>query len=160
MPRPFTLICGRFLVALLDPFGALIFDEIWRQHSKVSWVSYAGLPEHPYHQMAKKYYRKDCFGAVLTFGVKGGVKCGQKFIESVELASHLANVGDAKTLVIHPGSTTHEQLSEEEQVASGVSPDMIRVAVGIEHIIDIIHDFDQALEKVPQKRPNCRFFYE
>jgi hypothetical protein len=85
---------------------------------------------------------------VLCFGVRGGVAAGQKFIESVKLASHLANVGDAKTLVIHPGSTTHEQLTEEEQISSGVTPDMIRVAVGIEHINDIIHDFKQALDQV------------
>lgn len=117
-------------------------------HPKVAWVSYAGLPQHQHHHMARKYFREGCYGSVLTFGVKGGLKCGQKFIESVELASHLANVGDAKTLVIHPGSTTHEQLTEQEQIASGVSPDMIRVAVGIEHIIDIIHDFDQALDQV------------
>eukprot|EP01046_Picozoa_sp_COSAG06_P042167 COSAG06_NODE_5336_length_3540_cov_1.370822_3_plen_206_part_00 len=103
--------------------------------------------------MAKKYFRENCFGSVLTFGVKGGLKCGQKFIESVELASHLANVGDAKTLVIHPGSTTHEQLTEQEQIASGVTPDMVRVAVGIEHIIDIIHDFDQALAQVEVPPP-------
>jgi O-acetylhomoserine/O-acetylserine sulfhydrylase-like pyridoxal-dependent enzyme len=117
-------------------------------HPKVAWVGFAGLPQHKHHHMARKYFRDGCFGSVLTFGVKGGLKCGQKFIESVKLASHLANVGDAKTLVIHPGSTTHEQLTEQEQIASGVSPDMIRVAVGIEHIIDIIHDFDQALDQV------------
>ena len=117
-------------------------------HHKVAWVNYAGLPGHSCHHIAKKYYREGLFGSVLTFGVKGGRDCGQKFIESVKLASHLANVGDAKTLVIHPASTTHEQLTEQEQVASGVSPDMIRVAVGIEHIKDIIHDFDQALDQV------------
>ena len=122
-------------------------------HPKVAWVSFAGLPQHPHHHMAKKYFRENCFGSVLTFGVKGGLKCGQKFIESVELASHLANVGDAKTLVIHPGSTTHEQLTEQEQIASGVTPDMVRVAVGIEHIIDIIHDFDQALAQVEVPPP-------
>ena len=119
-----------------------------QSHPKVAWVSFAGMPQHQHHHMARKYFREGCFGSVLTFGVKGGLKCGQKFIESVQLASHLANVGDAKTLVIHPGSTTHEQLTEQEQIASGVTPDMIRVAVGIEHIIDIIHDFDQALDQV------------
>lgn len=118
-------------------------------HPKCAWVSYAGLPTHKWHGLAKKYMRADCYGSVLTFGVKGGATAGQTFIESVKLASHLANVGDAKTLVIHPATTTHEQLTEEEQIASGVTPDLIRVAVGIEHIKDIIHDFDQAFEKVP-----------
>ena len=90
-----------------------------QKHPKVGWVSYAGLPQHKWHKLAVKYFRKDCYGAVLCFGVKGGTPAGQTFIESVKLASHLANVGDAKTLVIHPATTTHEQLTEEEQVASG-----------------------------------------
>jgi OAH/OAS sulfhydrylase len=118
----------------------------WLQsNEKVAWVSYAGLEEHPYHEAAKKYVEHERFGAVLTFGVKGGYEAAKSFIESVELASHLANVGDAKTLVIHPASTTHQQLTDAEQRTSGVTPDLIRVSVGIEHIEDIIADFDQAL---------------
>jgi O-acetylhomoserine (thiol)-lyase len=95
--------------------------------------------------MAKRYLRPGLFGSMLNFGVKGGMEAGKKFIDSVKLASLLANVGDAKTLVIHPGSTTHQQLSDEEQTMSGVSSDLVRVSVGIEHIDDIIEDFDQAL---------------
>lgn len=118
----------------------------WLQnHKLVSWVSYAGLPEHPYHDAAKKYFRRGMYGCVLTFGVKGGEKQGKGFINNCKLASHLANVGDCKTLVIHPASTTHEQLSPEEQVIAGITPDMIRVSVGIEHIDDIKADFDAAL---------------
>jgi len=116
------------------------------RHDMVTWVSYPGLTNHPYHKRAKMYFRQNCFGAVLTFGVKGGLAHGTKFIDAVRLASQLANVGDAKTLVIHPASTTHEQLSEAEQQASGVTQDMIRVSVGIEHIDDICADFAQALE--------------
>ncbi|ORY06813.1 O-acetylhomoserine/O-acetylserine sulfhydrylase [Basidiobolus meristosporus CBS 931.73] len=118
----------------------------WLQdRSEVEWVSYPGLESHPYHQNAKKYL-KNGFGGVLSFGVKGGKDAGVKFINSVELASHLANVGDAKTLVIHPSSTTHQQLSVEEQIASGVTQDLIRVSVGIEHIEDIKDDFARALK--------------
>lgn len=112
---------------------------------EVSWVSYPGLESHPSHQLALKYLKKG-FGGVLGFGIKGGKAAGIKFIDSVKLASHLANVGDAKTLVIHPASTTHQQLEEAEQIASGVTPDFIRVSVGIEHIDDIKRDFAQALE--------------
>ena len=108
-------------------------------------MSHPSLPSHPYHNTAKQYFRPNMYGAVLSFGVKGGREAGMKFINSVKLASHLANVGDAKTLVIHPASTTHEQLSAEEQKASGVEDDMVRVSVGIEHIDDIKADFDQAL---------------
>ncbi|MPZ52531.1 MAG: aminotransferase class V-fold PLP-dependent enzyme [Acidimicrobiia bacterium] len=113
-------------------------------HPGVTWVSYPGLESHPYHETAKKYL-KNGFGAVLSFGIKGGFEAGKKFIDSVELASHLANVGDAKTLVIHPASTTHQQLSAEEQTAAGVTEDHVRIAVGIEHIDDIKSDIDQAL---------------
>ncbi len=114
------------------------------QRPDVSWVSYAGLPSHPSHRLAKKYL-KHGYGGVLTFGVKGGLSAAKSFIENVKLASHLANVGDSRTLVIHPASTTHQQLSTEEQVASGVTTDLIRVSVGIEHIDDIKYDFEQAL---------------
>ena len=112
---------------------------------QVAWVNYPGLESHPSHAAAKRYLTNG-FGAVLSFGVRGGYDSGRKFIDTVQLASHLANVGDAKTLVIHPASTTHQQLTEEERVASGVLPDLVRVAVGIEHIDDIKADFRQALE--------------
>jgi O-acetylhomoserine (thiol)-lyase len=114
------------------------------QHPDVAWVDYPGLPNHPYHQAAKRYLRHG-FGGVLTFGVRGGYHAAKKFIDHVRLASHLANVGDAKTLVIHPAATTHQQLSAQEQAASGVTPDLVRVSVGIEHIDDIKDDFDRAL---------------
>ncbi len=113
-------------------------------HSRVKWVSYTGLPDHPWHKAAEQYLRGG-FGAVLGFGIKGGRVAGEKFINSVKLASHLANVGDAKTLVLHPASTSHQQMSEEAQRASGVTPEFIRVAVGLENIEDIEADFDQAM---------------
>jgi len=116
------------------------------EHKDVDWVSHPSLPSHPSHADAQKYFRSGCFGSVMSFGLKGDSQLGAKFINSVKLASHLANVGDAKTLVIHPSSTTHEQLSQEEQVAAGVKPSMIRVSVGIEDIEDIIADFDQAIK--------------
>jgi O-acetylhomoserine/O-acetylserine sulfhydrylase len=119
-----------------------------KNHKMVAWVIYAGLEDHPWHKTARKYFRKGMYGAVLAFGVKGGKEAGKAFISHCKLASHLANVGDAKTLVIHPASTTHEQLSEAEQASGGVTPDMIRVSVGIEHIDDIKTDFDIALEHV------------
>ena len=112
----------------------------------VAWVEYPGLEGHRWHERAKKYL-KHGFGPVLNFGVRGGEEAGRTFINSVELASHLANVGDAKTLVIHPASTTHQQLSETERSAAGVRPEQVRVSVGIEHIDDIIADFAQALDK-------------
>ncbi|KAJ2546854.1 hypothetical protein EV175_005445 [Coemansia sp. RSA 1933] len=114
------------------------------QHPFVTWVSYPGLEEHPYHENAKKYLRNG-FGGVLSFGVKGGIIAGNKFISALKLTSHLANVGDAKTLAIQPAATTHQQLSAEEQAASGVTPDLIRVSVGLENIDDIKDDFDAAL---------------
>jgi len=117
------------------------------KHPAVSWVSYPGLPSHPHHERARKILRNG-FGAVLSFGIKGGLQAGTTFIESVKLASHLANVGDAKTLVIHPASTTHSQLTEAEQRTAGVTPDGIRVAVGIEHIEDIKQDFEEAFAAV------------
>ena len=128
--------------------NALALAEWLQAHDAVEWVSYPGLDDHPYHERAQQYLTNG-FGAVLAFGVKGGAEAGRAFVENVELASHLANVGDAKTLVIHPASTTHQQLTEEEQKASGVRPDMVRVSVGIEHIDDIRADFDQALSAVP-----------
>lgn len=128
--------------------NALKLANWLKQQDVVDWVNYTGLQEHPYHERAKKYLNPGKFGAVLTFGVKGGFESARTFIENVELASHLANVGDAKTLVIHPSSTTHQQLSDEEQASSGVEPDLIRVSVGIEHIDDIIEDFEIAFNKI------------
>ncbi|MEM7480356.1 MAG: O-acetylhomoserine aminocarboxypropyltransferase/cysteine synthase [Acidobacteriota bacterium] len=125
--------------------NALALAEWLDDHPAVSWVSYPGLPQHPSHELAKCYL-KHGFGAVLSFGVRGGAEAGQRFIDNVRLASHLANVGDAKTLVIQPATTTHQQLSVEEQAATGVTPDLVRVSVGIEHIDDIREDFDQAFE--------------
>ncbi len=113
------------------------------QHPQVAWVAYPGLPSHRHHERAKKILRNG-FGAVLSFGIKGGAEAGKRFIEGVKLASHLANVGDAKTLVIHPATTTHSQLSEAEQRSAGVSPDLIRVSVGLEHLEDIQEDFAEA----------------
>jgi O-acetylhomoserine (thiol)-lyase len=113
------------------------------KNPQVAWVTYPGLQSHPHHERARKFLRNG-FGAVLSFGIKGGAAAGKKFIDSVKLASHLANVGDAKTLVIHPASTTHSQLSEAEQRTAGVAPDLIRVSVGLEHIEDIQEDFAEA----------------
>jgi O-acetylhomoserine (thiol)-lyase len=115
------------------------------KHPLVGWVNYPGLPSHPDHARAKRYLPKGP-GAIFGFGVKGGLEAGKRFIGAVKLASHLANVLDAKTLVIHPASTTHQQLSPEQQLAAGVTPDFIRISVGLEHADDIIADLDQALK--------------
>ncbi|MBI3123047.1 MAG: O-acetylhomoserine aminocarboxypropyltransferase/cysteine synthase [Ignavibacteriales bacterium] len=121
----------------------------WLQkHPKVESVTYPGLEEHPDHQIAKQQFRKNLFGGILTFVVKGGFEAGKTLINNVKLASLLANVGDAKTLIIHPASTTHSQLSDEEQKQAGVSAGLIRVSPGIEHIDDIIEDFEQAFAKI------------
>ena len=158
----------RDLGAALNPFGAFLLLQgletlplraerhnanaqalaAWLdKHPRVAWVSHLGLKSHAGHELAKRYFRAGYFGSVLSFGIKGGgAEAGQRFINAVKLASHLANVGDAKTLVIHPASTTHEQLTDEEQLAAGVSKDLVRVSVGIEHIDDIIADLAQALE--------------
>ena len=130
--------------------NALKLANWLKEQDAVEWVNYTGLPDHDYHERAKKYLNPGKFGAVLNFGVKGGFEPARTFIENVELASHLANVGDAKTLVIHPSSTTHQQLTEDEQASSGVQPDLIRVSVGIEHIDDIIEDFSIAFDKIKQ----------
>lgn len=122
----------------------------WLQDQEaVEWVSHPGLPNHPDHEKAKKYLPKGQ-GAIFTFGIKGGVEAGRRLIESLKLFSHLANVGDAKSLVIHPASTTHQQLTEEEQRASGVDPELIRLSVGIEAVEDLIADLEQALKKSQQ----------
>jgi len=125
--------------------NALALAQWLEKQSEVTWVNYPGLESHPDSALAKKYLTKGC-GAILGFGIKGGKDAGIKFINSVKLASHLANIGDSKTLVIHPASTTHQQLSEEEQFAAGVTPDYIRISVGTEHIDDIIADVKQALK--------------
>ncbi len=126
--------------------NALAVAEHLESHEKVAWVSYPGLSSSPYHDLAKRYMPRGS-SAVLTFGLKGGLDAGVKFIENIQFMSHLANIGDAKTLVIHPASTTHRQLSEEQQIAAGVGPDLVRMSVGIEHINDILWDIDQALEQ-------------
>jgi len=125
--------------------NALKLARFLEKHDKVSWVRFAGLPSHKDHELAKKLFQSDQFGSIFTFGVKGGEEAGRQFIKNVKLASLVANVADAKTLVIHPASTTHQQLSVDEQKSAGVTPDMVRVSVGIEHADDIIEDFDQAL---------------
>ncbi len=124
--------------------NAIKVARFLKKHPKISWVKYAGLPDHPSHQLARKYL-KGGFGSIFTFGVKGGIEAGKKLIERVELISHLANVGDAKSLILHPASTSHSQLSDKEQLAAGVTPDLVRLSIGIEHVDDIIEDLDQAL---------------
>ena len=155
----------RDLGACLSPFNAFLFLQgletlslrmdrhvqntmaiaKWlHEHRFVSWVHYPGLSDSPYYALAQKYLPKGA-GAIFTFGIKGGRAAGRRFIEAVKIHSHLANVGDAKSLVIHPGSTTHQQLTDEEQVAAGISPDMIRISIGLESLDDLLWDLDQAL---------------
>jgi O-acetylhomoserine (thiol)-lyase len=157
----------RDLGAALSPFNAFLFlqgletlflrvqrhsenalqvAKFLKGHPAVGWVNYPGLPEHPSHGLAKKYL-KGSFGALVGFGIKGGLEAGKKFINSVQLLSHLANIGDVKSLVIHPASTTHQQLTREEQEATGVTEDYIRLSVGVENVEDIKEDIDQALRK-------------
>jgi len=124
--------------------NAVAVAKFLQDHPRVSWVNYPGLPANKYHALAQKYLPKGS-GSIMTFGIKGGMEAGVKFIEGLQFFSHLANVGDAKTLVIHPASTTHRQLSEEDQIKAGVGPDMIRLSIGIEDIDDILWDLDQAL---------------
>jgi O-acetylhomoserine (thiol)-lyase len=156
--------------AALSPFNAFLFLQgletlplRQRQHSEnalevarhlkqqplVNWVTYPGLPDDPNHELAAKYLKKG-FGGILGFGIKGGLEAGRKFINAVKLFSHLANIGDAKSLVIHPASTTHQQLTEEEQAATGVTPDYVRLSIGIEDVEDIKADIDQALKASQQ----------
>jgi O-acetylhomoserine (thiol)-lyase len=126
--------------------NALAVARHLKQHPLVEWVSYPGLEDSPYYQLTRKYMPGGA-GALLTFGIRGGAPAGKKFINAVKLFSLLANIGDAKSLVIHPASTTHQQLSEPEQRATGVTPEMVRLSVGIEDVRDIIADLDQALQK-------------
>jgi len=121
--------------------------EFLEEHPKVDWVSYPGLPSHPAFGLAKKYHYRGLFGAIVGFGIKGGREAGRRFVESTELFSHLANIGDAKSLVIHPATTTHSQLEPDELLATGVTDDFVRLSVGIESIDDIIADIDQALAR-------------
>ncbi len=126
--------------------NALAVAQYLKKHPRVAWVNYPGLDSSPEKERVKKYLPKGA-GAILGFGIQGGVEAGKKFIDSLELVSHLANVGDAKTLAIQPAATTHQQLSSEEQRATGVTPDFIRLSIGLEHIDDILKDIEQALEK-------------
>ncbi len=121
--------------------------EFLEAHDKVSWVNYPGLESNPYHELSNKYLPKGQ-GAILTFGVKGDVDSIANFVESLQLFSHLANVGDSKSLVIHPASTTHQQLSDEDQIASGVTKDLVRLSIGTESVDDIINDLEKALNQV------------
>ena len=118
-----------------------------KTHSKATWVRYPGLEDDPTYPVARKYL-KNGFGGMVVFGIEGGLEAGKKFVDSLQLFSHLANVGDAKSLVIHPSSTTHSQLSEEQQRAGGLTPDLVRLSVGIEHIDDIIGDLEQAFSRL------------
>ena len=124
--------------------NALAVAQFLKEHPLVAWVNYPGLKEHPSHKLANKYLKGN-YGGIVGFGIKGGLEAGKRFIESVELLSHLANIGDAKSLVIHPASTTHQQLTKEEQAETGVTEDYIRLSIGIEDIEDIKDDIDQAL---------------
>ena len=126
--------------------NALAVARYLKSHPAVAWVNYSGLEDHPSHLLAEKYLNGN-YGALLGFGIKGGLESAKRFIVSVQLFSHLANIGDSKSLVIHPASTTHQQLTVEEQAATGVTPDFIRLSIGIEDVDDIIADLDQALAK-------------
>ncbi len=133
--------------------NALKVAQYLKGHPKIGWVNYQGLPEHPAHANANKYHKKDMhgntqYGALVGFGINGGAEAGRKIINNVQLFSLLANIGDAKSLIIHPASTTHSQLTEQEQEATGVTPDFVRLSVGIEDANDIIADLDQALATV------------
>ena len=127
--------------------NAFIVAKFLKEHPSVSWVNYPGFEDDPAHDVASKYL-KGGYGALIGFGIKGGLEAGKQFIENVNLLSHLANIGDAKSLVIHPASTTHQQLTPQEQQKTGVTPDFIRLSIGLENVEDIIADINQALEKI------------
>jgi len=135
-----------FLASGLD-VNALAVARFLATHPQVSWVRYPGLEEDPAHATARRYLEGG-YGALVTFGVKGGRAAGKKLIDSVRLWSLLANIGDARSLIIHPASTTHQQLSEADRLATGVTDDLIRLSVGIEHVGDIVADLDQALKSL------------
>jgi O-acetylhomoserine (thiol)-lyase len=124
--------------------NAMAVAQYLKTHRRVAWLSFAGMPDSPYHELAKKYTNGKP-SALLTFGIKGGFKAGVRFYDSLKLFKRLVNIGDAKSLAAHPASTTHRQLSEKELLTAGVTDDMIRLCIGIEHIDDIIEDLDQAL---------------
>jgi len=124
--------------------NAMAVARFLKKHPKVAWVRYPGLNDDPAHPVAAKYLKKG-FGGMVVFGIQGGLDAAKNFIENLGLFSHLANVGDAKSLAIHPASTTHSQLNEDQQRAGGLTPDLIRLSIGIEHEDDIINDLDQAL---------------
>ncbi len=126
--------------------NALAVARFLKDHSRVAWVNYPGLPGDKYHALSRKYLPKGASG-LLNFGVKGGARAGERFIEAAQFMSHLANIGDAKTLIIHPASTTHRQMDEADQIKAGVTPDMVRMSVGIESLDDILWDIDQALNE-------------
>jgi O-acetylhomoserine (thiol)-lyase len=128
--------------------NALQVAQFLDTHPNVEWVNYPGLPGNPNYEIASKYWENGNFGAIIGFGVKGGAEAGKKVVESVKLFSHLANIGDAKSLIIHPATTTHSQLAEEEQLATGVTPDFLRLSIGLESINDIIADLEQALDQI------------
>jgi O-acetylhomoserine (thiol)-lyase len=124
--------------------NALAVAKFLEQHDAVEWVSYAGLPDNPFYSLAQKYCPEGA-GAVFTFGVKGGYEAGVKVVDNCQLFSHLANIGDTRSLIIHPASTTHRQLTEAQQVSAGAGPEVVRLSIGIEDAEDIIADLDQAL---------------
>jgi len=131
--------------------NALQVAKFLRGHPLVSWVNYPGLEDNPNHPIAKRYLNGH-YGSLIGFGIKGGLEAGKKFINSVGLLSHLANIGDAKSLVIHPASTTHQQLTREEQEATGVTEDYVRLSIGLENVRDIVNDIGQALEKAAESK--------
>jgi len=128
--------------------NALTVAEFLKKHPKVEWVRYPGLKDDPAYKIASKYLKKGLFGGMVVFGIKGGKKAGEKFIDNLKLFSHLANVGDVRSLALHPASTSHSQLTEEQQRAGGLTPELIRLSIGLEHIDDILDDIDQALKNI------------
>jgi O-acetylhomoserine (thiol)-lyase len=124
--------------------NALAVAQRLHDHPQVEWVRYPGLPDDPTHEVARRYLSRG-YGGMVVFGIKGGLEAGSKFVNQLQLFSHLANVGDAKSLVIHPASTTHSQLSEAQQREGGITPDLIRLSIGLEHLDDILADLEQAL---------------
>ena len=125
--------------------NAMKVAEFLNDHPKVSWVNYPGVKNSPHYDAANKYFEKDHYGALVGFGLKDGIEAGKSFIDNLKLFSHLANIGDAKSLAIHPATTTHQQLDEEQQKSTGVTADFVRLSVGIESIKDLLEDLDQAL---------------